>query len=89
MISKHDSLDLDKKGFCRKMDQLLQLPADSVKAEQELRGLKNWDSLTILGFIAMADTDYSSGLQPAEIVACKTVDDLAQLTFAHSALNAA
>lgn len=71
------------------MDQLLHLPAGSVKMEQELKGLNNWDSLTILEFIVMADTDYSRDLQPAEIAACKTVDDLAQLTLAHSAINAA
>lgn len=71
------------------MDQLLHLPAGSVKEQQELKGLNNWDSLTILEFIVMADTDYNSDLQPAAIAACKTVDDLAQLTFAHSALSAA
>jgi acyl carrier protein len=79
----------DKEEFCRKMDQLLNISAGSVKEQQELKTLKNWDSLTILEFIVMADTDYGSDLQPVDITACKTLDDLAQLTFSHSALNAA
>ena len=80
---------LHKENFCRKMDQLLNIPAGSVKEQQELKALKNWDSLTVLEFIVLADTDYSSDLQPADIASCKTVGDLAQLTFAHSVLNPA
>lgn len=70
------------------MDQLLNMPAGSVQIHQELTALKNWDSLTILEFIVMADTDYGSDLQPAAIAACKTVDELAQLTLSAAAANA-
>ncbi|MDQ2710691.1 MAG: hypothetical protein M3Y24_00400 [Acidobacteriota bacterium] len=66
---------------------LLNVSVGSVHGGQELNTLKSWDSLTILEFIVLADTDYSSDVQPAAITNCKSVDDLAQLTFAHSALN--
>ena len=79
----------NKEDFCRKLDQLLSIAAGSIKEQQELKTLKNWDSLTVLEFIVMADTDYNSDLQPADIAACKTVDDLARLTFSQSASNAA
>lgn len=75
-------------NFCRKLERLLNAPADSVKEQQELKALKSWDSLTVLEFIVMADSDYSSDLQPADIAACKTVYDLARLTFSQSALKA-
>ena len=78
---------LNTVDFYRKMERLLNVPAGSVKGEQELQTLKSWDSLTILEFIVLADDDFKSEVQPADITNCKTVDDLAQLTFAHSALH--
>ena len=73
--------------FYRKMEGLLNAPAGSVKGNPELQTLKHWDSLTILEFIVLADSDFKSDVQPADITSCRTVDDLAQLTIAHSALN--
>lgn len=70
--------------FFRKLDGLLSLPAGSVKGEQLLTDLPTWDSLTILEFMVLADSDYESDVQPADIAACKTVADLADMTFAQS-----
>ena len=84
-----NDVSVRKEEFCRKMDRLLNIPAGSVRKNQELKSLKNWDSLTILEFIVMADTDYGIDLQPAAISACETVDDLAQLTLEHSTLDKA
>ena len=67
--------------FYRKMDQLLNIPTGSVQGSQALSSLKNWDSLTILEFIVLADTEFQRDLQPSQIAACKTVDDLAELTL--------
>lgn len=66
------------------MEKLLDIPLGSLEGTCDLKSLKSWDSLTILEFIVLADTDYQSDLQPADITACNTVDDLADLTFAHS-----
>ncbi len=74
----------DTNEFYRKMEGLLNVPAGSVAGDQKLSTLKSWDSLTILEFIVLADNDYKSDVQPSDIANCKTVDDLAQLTFVHS-----
>jgi acyl carrier protein len=78
---------LEINQFYRKMEGLLNAQAGSVKGDQELRTLKNWDSLTILEFMVLADNDFKSDVQPADITSCRTVDDLARLTIAHSALS--
>ncbi len=70
--------------FYGKMDSLLNLPAGSVKGTQLLSSLKNWDSLTILEFMVLVDTDYRSNLQPSDIAVCTTVDELATLTLSQS-----
>lgn len=71
---------LSKPEFYAKLDSLLNLPAGSVKGEQSLSGLANWDSLTILEFMILASSDYGSDVQPSDIAACGTVDELAQIT---------
>ncbi len=72
---------LIKDTFYRKMEGLLNMAHGSVQGNQELSTFKNWDSLTILEFIVLADNDYKSDVQPGDIATCKTVDDLAELTF--------
>ncbi len=57
----------DKNTFCDKLNSLLNLPAGSIDDQQALKTLKNWDSLTILEFIVMADNDYGRELQPSDI----------------------
>ncbi len=71
----------------RKLEGLLDLPAGSVKGEQELHMLKSWDSLAILEFMALADSDFKSAVQPADIASCRTVQDLANVTFAQRCVH--
>ena len=78
---------LDQNGFYRKMEKLLNVPAGSVEGGRELKTLESWDSLAILEFIVLADTDYQSNVEPSDITGCKTIDDLAKLTFENSPLN--
>jgi acyl carrier protein len=75
------SLSSNKQDFYEKLERLLNMSSGSVEGSQLLRDLKGWDSLTILEFIVMADTDYRRDVQPSEIAACQTVDDLAGLTL--------
>ena len=49
------------------MEKLLNVPAGSVQGDRELKTLESWDSLTILEFIVLADTDYESNVEPSDI----------------------
>ncbi len=82
-----DETLFNRDDFYRKMEGLLNVPAGSVRGNEELKDLKSWDSLTILEFIVLADNDYKSEVQPTDITECKTVDDLARVTFAQSSLH--
>lgn len=68
--------------FYRKLEGLLHAPPNSIQGSAELSKFKAWDSLTILEFMVLIDTDYGSDIQPAQIAECKTVNDLAQLVLA-------
>ena len=59
--------------------ELVEVPAGSLDAAASLDGLENWNSLSVLGFLAYVDENYGVALSPEKITACKTVDDLLNL----------
>ena len=71
--------DMDRDQFLVRMDELLELPSGSLKGPEQLEDLEGWDSLAVLSFIAMMDETYGVTVATKQIVACKTVDELAAL----------
>ena len=71
--------------FCWKLDELLETDQGTIQAEQELDHLEAWDSVAVISFIAMADSDYSVNLPAKAIAECVTVQDLANLVAARVA----
>jgi acyl carrier protein len=70
--------------FYLKMDELLDLPVGTLKGGEALEDLEDWDSVAVISFIALADSEYGAVVPPKEIAACKTVDDLAALIDKHA-----
>jgi len=70
--------------FYHKLEVMLNVASGEVRGDQILTQLKNWDSLTILEFMMLAGSEYESDMQPEDIAACSTVDDLARATLARS-----
>ena len=65
--------------FYRNLEQVLDVDPGTLKGGEALAGLDAWDSMAVLGFIAMADEQYGAMIPPKLIPACRTVDDLADL----------
>jgi acyl carrier protein len=61
---------------------LMETQIGSVHGDQELESLENWNSLTIISFMALADGEYGITLSPKSILECRTVKDLANLVTA-------
>ncbi len=70
---------LTKHEFLKKVETLLELDSGSLNGSEELASLPSWDSLTLMGFIAMADGQFGVRFTGKQIADCKTVDDLARL----------
>jgi acyl carrier protein len=70
---------LDRAAFYRRLDEILDIPAGTVKGGEVLSVFDGWDSMAMLGFIALADEHYSITVPAKRIPACVTVDDLADL----------
>ena len=65
--------------FYKELDQLLELAPGTVKGSESLEDLQVWDSLAVIGFLAMVDTRFGMVLSTEALAACRTVSDLEAL----------
>lgn len=65
--------------FLLEMDEILGLPAGTLRGHEKLEELENWDSTALITLIALADTNNGADLSPDQIVGCSTVADLLRL----------
>lgn len=68
--------------FLLHMDEILNLPSGTLQGHEKLEELENWDSTSLITFIALADASSGVSISPAQIVTCSTVGDLLRLARA-------
>lgn len=72
-------LNMQKKDFLLHLDNLLELDAGTLKGDEAVSELASWDSLAVLGFLALVDKEFKVVLSPADINKAKIVNDLVML----------
>ncbi len=65
--------------FTTLFEQTIDAAAGSVKPDEALADIVEWDSVSVLTFIAMADEKFDQQPSGRDIAACTTVTDLAML----------
>lgn len=70
---------MTKQEFMKNFEDLLGVNPFTIKEDQTLADLDEWDSLAVIGFIAMTDEHFGVSLSPQEIVEANTVHDLIEL----------
>ena len=65
--------------FLLEMDQILELPPGTLRGPEKLENMEQWNSIAMLGFIALADTNNGARISPRQIVNCSTIADLLHL----------
>jgi acyl carrier protein len=66
--------------FLLAMDEALEVPGGTLKGPEKLEDLDNWDSVAMMSFIALVNSNNSNlKLSPRQITSCDTVDDLLKL----------
>jgi len=73
---------MTREEFLLEMDEILGLPARTLRGEEKLEDLENWDSTSLITLIALADTNNGVRISLGEIVNCSTVADLLRLAGA-------
>ncbi|MFB3778606.1 MAG: acyl carrier protein [Bryobacteraceae bacterium] len=70
---------MTRKEFLESVDELMELPAGTLKGDEKLEDLENWNSLAMVGFIGLVDERCDVRLSPRQFLNCSTVNDLLQL----------
>jgi acyl carrier protein len=67
---------MNRDEFLLEIDEILDLPPGTLRGHEKLEELKNWDSTSLITFIALAETNNGVPISPGQIVRCSTVADL-------------
>jgi len=70
---------MTQRDFLAQIEELVEAPPGSLKGPEPLSGLERWDSLAVVGFIAMVDEKLELTLSAKKIAAAKTVNELVAL----------
>ena len=65
--------------FLQQMDEIMDLPPGTLSANERLADIKNWDSTSLITFIALAESNNGKQVSPGQVVGCTTVADLLRL----------
>ena len=61
------------------MDAMLDLPDGTLTGSEELENLEQWNSMAMIGFMAIADENNRVKLSPRQLAGCTTVSELMEL----------
>ena len=60
-------------------DELVELPPGTLTGNEKLEDLENWNSMAMIGFIALADSNNGVKLSPRGLASAETVNELLAL----------
>ncbi len=78
---------MTRNAFLLEMDEILGLPAGTLRGHEKLEELPNWDSTSLITFIALADDNNGVSISPEQIVNCSSVADLLRLAQVRDSSN--
>jgi acyl carrier protein len=70
---------MTRQEFFHGLEEAIGLERDSIRGDESLKDLRGWDSMGMVGFIALADERLETLVVPAMLVRCETVSDLIAL----------
>jgi acyl carrier protein len=65
--------------FLRNLDGLLNVPSGTLQGNEPLETLSGWDSLAIVGFLALMDKEFGVNVSTKQLGQCRNVNDLTLL----------
>jgi len=67
---------VNKTEFIEELEIILDLEEGALEAQPEYGGSEAWDSISMLGIIALLDGELGVSVNVAELRACKEIEDL-------------
>jgi acyl carrier protein len=70
---------MNRQEFLKQMDEILGLKPGTLRGDERLEDLKNWDSTALISLIVVAEANNNVPIAPDQVVGCSTVADLLRL----------
>ena len=77
---------MTREEFLLELDNILQLPAGTLRGDEKLEELYTWDSTALMSLIVLAEDNTGARISPSQVVNCTTVGDLLGLARVDGAL---
>ena len=74
-----DRKPMSRQEFLLQMDEILGLNPGTLRGDERLEDLKNWDSTALISLIVVAEANNNMPIAPDQVVGCSTVADLLRL----------
>ena len=79
-LTDDESVEIMKKNeFLKLLEELLEMDPNTLKGNEILDSLTGWDSLAIVGFIALMDRHFSMEVPAPTVTAAQTIAELIAL----------
>ena len=72
---------MSRTEFLNRIDNLLEVEPGTLTGGERLENLEGWNSLSVIGFMALANDEFGTVLSPRKIADCRTVGDLVTLVI--------
>lgn len=70
---------MNKTEFINQIADILEIEPLNLSGTEVLEEIGNWDSLSIISFVAMVDTELKIIVDPEKLKNAKTINDLIEL----------
>ncbi len=70
---------MQAEAFLREIELALELPVGSLKGDEQLADIPEWDSLAVISFIALVDEKLGLAVEGEALAKAQTVADLLAL----------
>ncbi len=77
----------DRNKLFSQLEEVLEMNPGTLREDEEVRGLKNWDSLKLLEIIAFADEQLHVQVDADRLAECVTVGAIIKLLTDSAAAN--
>jgi acyl carrier protein len=70
---------MTREQFLLAMDDILGLCPGTIRGNENLEELQNWDSTALISLVVLAEQSHYAHITPDQVVGCSTVADLLRL----------
>ncbi len=70
---------MNKNEFIKHIAEILEIDSENLTGNELLDEIGNWDSLSIISYVAMVDAELNRIVSPEKLRQAKTIGDLVEL----------